>query len=95
MTEAPKLPALPEPHGLLGLRSRYPVFTASQMLAAMAQAAREQMERDAALCEALEDQHWSTWEEIADPEFQGRSNGACECSVAIRSQPEPVAVDAP
>lgn len=65
-----------------------PLFTASQMLAAMAQAAREQRERDAALCDDyLPKNVRSDWTEYA------RTKAATveACAAAIRSQPDPVA----
>lgn len=54
-----------------------PLFTAAQLIAAMAQAAREQRQRDAALC-------WHVHKTTGEcPEL------ALYCEEAIRSQPEP------
>lgn len=86
MADAPKLPPLPAPamreiNPFIG-RGVLEWFDRSQMLAAMAQAAREQRDRDAAIC----DKKARELMEEARPSFIVVEHIA----TAIRSQLEPV-----
>ena len=78
---APKLPKLPARTGWAVLEG--PTYSDADVLAAMAQAAREQRERDAAICGRIAKKLLNE----ARPSFAMVE----QCASAIRSQLEPVA----
>ena len=65
-----------------------PRYTANELRVSISQAVaaavKRERERCAKICEKLEGEHWAAWKLTAEPEWQGRSNGAGECAAAIR-----------
>jgi GNAT superfamily N-acetyltransferase len=62
-------------------------YTADQMHAYALQERAAERERCAKACQAIEAAAWALWKMHADPNDQGRSIGAQECSDAIERAP--------